>query len=104
MLYDRLEISFLSNDITTARDYRVNLTAHVVARDRMSGKVVLDRVVAGHSLMRVGSDLPSAERQTIPLVATDLARQITSLLVDGLVMAGQIWARAGSNVPWMLIC
>jgi len=43
----------------------------------------LDRVVSGHSLMRVGSDLPSAERQTIPLVATDLARQITSLLVDG---------------------
>jgi hypothetical protein len=81
--YERHEISFLSTDITTARDYRVNLTAHVVARDRFSGKVVLDRDVTGHSLMRVGSDLPSAERQTLPLAATDLARQITSLLVDG---------------------
>jgi len=81
--YERFEISFLSNDTTTARDYRLNLTARVVARDRGSGKVVLDREVTGHSLMRVGSDLPSAERQTMPLVATDLARQITALLVDG---------------------
>ena len=81
--YDRFEVSFYSNDITTARDFRVSLTAHVVARDRLSGKTVLDRNVIGQSLMRVGSDLPSAERQTMPLVATDLARQITSLLVDG---------------------
>ena len=81
--YERFEISFLSTDTTTARDYRINLTAHVVARDKSSGKVVLDREVTGHSLMRVGSDLPSAERQTIPLVATDLARQVTALLVDG---------------------
>lgn len=81
--YERNEISFLSTDITTARDYRISLTAHVVARDRSSGKVVLDRDVTGQSLMRVGSDLPSAERQTLPLAATDLARQITSLLTDG---------------------
>lgn len=81
--YERREISFLSSDVTTARDYRINLTAHVVARDRASGRVLFDREVTGHSLMRVGSDLPSAERQTLPLVATDLARQVTSLLVDG---------------------
>ena len=81
--YERFEISFLSNDTTTARDYRLNLTARVIAKDRSSGKVLLDREVIGHSLMRVGTDLPSAERQTMPLVATDLARQITSLLADG---------------------
>jgi Lipopolysaccharide-assembly len=81
--YERSEISFLATDTTTARDYRVDLTARVVARDRSSSKVMLDREVTGHSLMRVGSDLPSAERQTMPLVATDLARQITALLADG---------------------
>src|SRR3982750_128072 len=31
--YERFEISFLANDTSTARDYRINLTAHVVARD-----------------------------------------------------------------------
>jgi hypothetical protein len=81
--YERLEVSFLSSDTTTARDYRLDLTARVVAKERNSGKVVLDREVTGHSLMRVGSDLPSAERQTMPLVATDLARQVTALLADG---------------------
>ena len=81
--YERYEISFISTDTTTARDYRINLMARVVARDKSSGKVVLDREVTGHSLMRVGTDLPSAERQTMPLVATDLARQVTALLVDG---------------------
>lgn len=81
--YERFEVSFLSTDTTTARDYRIRLTAHVVARDRTSGKVMFERDVTGQALMRVGSDLPSAERQTMPLAATDLARQITSLLVDG---------------------
>lgn len=81
--YERTEVSFLSTDTTTARDYRISLTARVVVRDRTLGKVVFERDVTGQSLMRVGSDLPSTERQTMPLAATDLARQITSLLVDG---------------------
>jgi hypothetical protein len=33
--------------------------------------------------MFVGDDLPSAERQSMPLAATDLARRITALLADG---------------------
>jgi hypothetical protein len=81
--YRRLEQSFVPSDVTTARDYRLVLTAHVVARERGAGKVLLERDVTGTTLMRVGSDLPSAERQALPMLATDLARQITSLLVDG---------------------
>jgi len=67
----------------TARDYKVSFTAHVVARSRLSGKVVLERDMTGSTLMRVGSDLPSVERQTLPLLAADLARQITAALADG---------------------
>jgi hypothetical protein len=81
--YQRAEQSFIPTDVTTARDYRLVLTAHVVARERFSGQVLLDREVSGTALMRVGRDLPSAERQALPLLAADLARQITSLLVDG---------------------
>jgi hypothetical protein len=33
--------------------------------------------------MRVGEDLPSVERQSLPMAAADLARQITSALADG---------------------
>lgn len=81
--YDRGEVTFQSTDVVTAQDYQLGMSAHVVARERITGKVVLDRTLTGTALMRVGSDLPSAERQTLPLLASDLARQITAALADG---------------------
>ena len=39
--------------------------------------------IGAHTLVRVGSDLTSAERQALPVLAEDLARNITSILVDG---------------------
>lgn len=81
--YYRHELSFVPNDIATARDYRVRLTAQVTARERSTGKMLLDQPVTGYTLIRVGSDLTSTERQALPLLAEDLARQITALLADG---------------------
>jgi hypothetical protein len=81
--FQRGEVSFLPADVVTARDYQLTFVAHVVARERFSGKVVLDRDMTGSTLMRVGNDLPSVERQTLPLLAADLARQITTALADG---------------------
>ena len=81
--YLRQELSFQPNDVLTVRDYRVSLTAQVTARERSTGKVLFDRPVTGFTLMRVGSDLPSTERQTLPLLADDLAKNVTALLVDG---------------------
>ena len=82
--YQRYELSFAPNDVLTVRDFRVVLTAQVTARDRISGKALLDnKKVSGSTLVRVGSDLTSAERQALPLIAADLARNIVSLLADG---------------------
>lgn len=81
--YKRQGISLQSHDALTPRDYRLTITAHVTARERASGKVLLDRTVTGHSDIRIGTDLSSAERQALPLVAEDLARNATALLVDG---------------------
>ena len=81
--YDRAHLSFQPRDILTPRDYRVTIWAEVNARDRSSGKTMLARRVRGHTTVRVGADLVSAERQAIPLAAEDLARNITALLVDG---------------------
>jgi hypothetical protein len=81
--YNRGEVSFLPVDVVTARDYKMDMTARVVARERITGKVVLERDLTGSALMRVGADLPSVERQTLPLLAADLARQITAALADG---------------------
>jgi len=81
--YDREGVSFLNADVATPQDYRVDITAHVTARERATGKVLLDKEVKGDTLVHVGGDLADAERQALPLLAQDLARNITELLTEG---------------------
>jgi hypothetical protein len=81
--YQRIEVTLATKDVLTVQDFRLVLTAHVTARDRRTGKEILDQPVSGFTLIQVGSDLPSAERQALPLLANDLAKNITALLVEG---------------------
>jgi len=81
--YQRFEVTFASTDVLTVRDFRLSLTAHVTARERSTGKEILDQTITGFTLIRVGADLPSAERQAMPLLANDLARNVTALLAEG---------------------
>jgi hypothetical protein len=81
--YIRFPLSFQPTDALTVTDYSVQLVAQVTARERSSGKVILDRRVTGSTLVIVGSDLTSSERQALPLLAGDLAKNVTALLVDG---------------------
>ncbi len=81
--YVRQEISFAATDILTVRDYRLELRAQVTARDRGSGKVILDQQVTGTTVIRVTTDLVSTERQALPLLAADLAKNVTALLTEG---------------------
>jgi hypothetical protein len=81
--YNRIGLSYLNSDVTTAQSYRINITAHVVVRERASTKVLLDKDVSGYTLVTVGSDLASAERQATPLLAEDLAQNITTLITEG---------------------
>ena len=81
--YDRNEVSFVPGDIVTARDYRISLGARANAKETSTDKTLLAREFTGNTLMRLGNDLPSVERQTLPMLAADLARQITTALSDG---------------------
>lgn len=81
--YTRSEVSFVPGDVVTARDYRVSLVARVTAKESATDKTLLTREFTGNTLMRLGNDLPSVERQTLPMLAADLSRQITAALVDG---------------------
>jgi hypothetical protein len=81
--YERLPLAFQPQDVATVKDYEIRLHAKVKAIERRTGKAVLDREVVGRTSIRVGSDLTSAERQGIPLLAEDLAKNITALLVEG---------------------
>jgi hypothetical protein len=81
--YERFELSFAPEDTLTVRDYRLSLTAQVTARDRGSGRMLVDQPVTGYTLVRVGTDLTSSERQALPLLAADLARNVVALLAEG---------------------
>lgn len=80
--YRRHELSFVPNDVLTVRDYRVSATAELITLDAATGHS-LTNTVTGYTLVRVGSDLTSSERQALPLLADDLAKKMASLLVDG---------------------
>lgn len=81
--YQRQELSFLPDDVLTVKDFRVSLTARITARERTSGRVILDQAVTGQTTLRVGTDLASAERQALPLLAEDLAKRAVALIADG---------------------
>jgi hypothetical protein len=81
--YHRQGLSYLNKDATTTENYRVDVVAHVIARERATGKTLLDKNVNAYMLVNVGSDLASAERQASPMLAEDMARNIAVLLTDG---------------------
>jgi hypothetical protein len=81
--YTRQGLGYLSTDVATPENYRVEVVAHVTARDRISGKLILDKDVKGHTFVNIGTDLASAERQAMPLLAEDLAQNIAEILDEG---------------------
>lgn len=81
--YEREGVGSLSTDAATPQNFRIRVTVHVVARERATGKVVLDRDVIAYTLVSVNSDLASSERQAMPLLGQDAAQTITALLADG---------------------
>jgi Lipopolysaccharide-assembly len=76
-------LSYLNSDASTTQNYRVNMVVHVTARERSTGKVLLEKDVTGFTLVNVGSDLASSERQAVPLLAQDLAGKISGMLTEG---------------------
>ena len=81
--YDRVAVALRARDALTPRDYRITITAHITARERVGGRILLDRDVVGRTDVRAGADLNSEELQGIPLAADFLAASATSLLADG---------------------
>jgi hypothetical protein len=81
--YTRQELILNPRDTLTIRDYRITITATVTARSRATGEVLFTQPVKGHTMARVGTDLTGAERQALPLLAADLAKNVKSLLAEG---------------------
>ncbi len=80
--YTRHELNFGSNDVLTVQTYNVNVSAMITARDVSAGTTKVWTNTAS-TLVRVGSDLTSSERQAMPVLAEELAKHVTDSLVDG---------------------
>lgn len=81
--YSRDPLAFQPRDILTVRDYRLTVVAKVTATERSGGRVLFEREITGRSTMRIGADQTSVERQTLPVLADDLARNIVAQLCEG---------------------
>jgi hypothetical protein len=81
--YQRQEVSLSPSDTLTVRDYRLEVRAQVTVHERGTGRVILNQPVTGYTLIRVTSDITSTERQAMPLLAADLAKNVTALLAEG---------------------
>jgi len=80
--YTHAGLGYLNRNYATPQNYRVGVVVHVVVRDRVSGKAILDRDVKGHTLVNVGLDFANSERQAEPLLAADLAENIIESLAE----------------------
>jgi hypothetical protein len=81
--YERTGLSFQPTDVLTVQDYNIYMTVKVVAKERSTGKVILEKIVTGRTALRAGPDLTSAERQAIPLLTDDFAKRTLAALADG---------------------
>lgn len=81
--YERNGLSFQPTDVLTFSTYEITMTVQITAKERSSGKIILEKTITGHTSLQAGPDLTSAERQAIPILTDDFAKKATSLLVNG---------------------
>jgi hypothetical protein len=81
--YERSPVAFQRSDILSVQEYEVRLIGRVQVKQRVTGRKLLDREVTARTAVSVGQDLGAAERQALPLLAEDFARNATTFLVEG---------------------
>ncbi|MFA6560916.1 MAG: LptE family protein [Verrucomicrobiia bacterium] len=80
--WQREPLLFRSDNTLVAKQYQLNIQAHVVLTDNRTGKRLLEGDYIGKTQYFFGNDMTQAERQAFPLAAEDLARRITDRIVD----------------------
>jgi hypothetical protein len=81
--YNRQALRSLRTDTGVPREYEITITVRFEATDRRTGETVLRLTeVEGKSDVFIGEDQQSAEEQALPLIADDIGKRITGLLVE----------------------
>jgi hypothetical protein len=81
--YALTPLRFRKDQTTTAREYRLTITAKVTLRKLPSNEtVVKETTVIGFASFDAPADLPSARRNALPATARNLAHQIVKTVVE----------------------
>ena len=79
----RTQTKAVVGDVFASAAFQITLKIHIQVLRGGTGLVLADRDFNGQAYFFVGSDLPTQERQAIPVAAQDCAKQVTAFLTEG---------------------
>jgi hypothetical protein len=78
----RTQTKAVVGDVLASAEFQITLKVHIEVL-RSTGQALVNKDFSGQSYFFVGSDLPTQERQAIPVAAQDCAKQVTAFLTEG---------------------
>ena len=81
--FELIPLAFEKERRTLANEYRVELTAKILLKNRKTKEVIVQKSgVKGETTFILASDLTTAKRDAIPLAADDLGHDIVEKIVE----------------------
>jgi len=79
----RTQTKAVVGDVLASAEFEITLKVHIEVLRGGTGQVLVNKDFSGQAFFFVGSDLPTQERQAIPIAAQDCAKQVTAFLTEG---------------------
>jgi Lipopolysaccharide-assembly len=79
----RTQTKAVVGDVLASAEFQITLKIHIEVLRGGTGQILVNKDFSGQSYFFVGSDLPTQERQAIPIAAQDCAKQVTAFLTEG---------------------
>jgi len=79
----RTQTKAVVGDVLASAEFEITLKIHIEVLRGGTGQVLVNKDFNGQAYFFVGSDLPTQERQAIPIAAEDCAKQVTAFLTEG---------------------
>ena len=80
---ERTQTKSVVGDVLASAEFQLTLKIHIQVLRAGTGESLVNKDFSGESYFFVGSDLPTQERQAIPIAAEDCAKQVTTFLTEG---------------------
>jgi hypothetical protein len=79
----RTQTKSVVGDVLASAEFQITLKIHIEVLRGGTGQLLVNKDFIGQAYFFVGSDIPTQERQAIPIAAQDCAKQVTAFLTEG---------------------